>query len=288
MIQHLMDIRNISHLGVKDRNYMKIAVVDDQIKEIATLCDLLSEYASSTGLSLTIDRFESGEDLLSGYRPYQYAAIFLDIYMNGISGIDTARSIRGSDPEALIVFMTSSSDHMSEAFDVHAFQYLIKTPDKEDLRQTLSRLMDDILRKQGINEPVLSFTWDREDHKIPFSDIVYVRSSNHNVEIMDSSNKAYIPRITYAAIYDKLSSDSRFLQINRGILVNIDRIVSFSSAAAPNVCRLEGDYCFPINIREKKSINEIRQNYIFNKMHKKMDEATRQRDGSFVLLKARQ
>ena len=89
---------------------------------------------------------------------------------------------------------------------------------------------------------------------------------------MDSRKRAYCPRITYAAIRNKLSSDSRFLQINRGILVNIDKIESFSPATSPNVCRLAGDYCFPINIREKKSINETRQNYIFNKMHNRMND----------------
>ena len=259
---------------------MNIAVVDDQIKETGILCDTLSEYASSTGLSLTIDRFDSGEAFLAAYRPYLYAVIFLDIYMGGISGIETARSVRESDAEAQIVFLTSSMDHMSDAFSVHAFQYILKNGNEEDLREKLILVMEDIFRSKSSNTPVLSFTWDKKDHKISYDDIVYVRSSNHNVEIMDSHKVGYFPRITYAAIFKKLSGDGRFVQINRGILVNIDKIVSFSPPSEPNVCTLEGDYRFPVNLREKKAINEIRQNYIFSKMHNEMRDNENRSNGA--------
>ncbi|MCR4908709.1 MAG: LytTR family DNA-binding domain-containing protein [Lachnospiraceae bacterium] len=246
---------------------MNIAIIDDLISETDLLFNTLTEYSASAGNSFCIERFESGEDFLSGYQPYRYSVIFLDIYMKGMSGIEAAVSVRKTDPEVLIVFMTSSSDHMREAFDIHAYQYLIKTEDDEKLRQSVIRLMDDIMKKQGAYVPVLSITSEKTNFSIPYSDIVYVKSSNHNVEIMDSRHNIYCPRVTYTVIRGKLSSDSRFLQINRGILVNMDKIRSF----APPTCELEGGISFPVNIREKRLINEIRQNYIFSKMHSEMN-----------------
>ena len=247
---------------------MNIAVVDDQIRETAGLCDILTEYASSANLPVTVDRFESGEEFLAGYRPYLYSVIFLDIYMSGISGIETARSIRESDAEAHIIFLTSSMDHMGEAFSVHAFHYLLKQSG-EEFRKTVVELMDDVLKSRHSNSPVLGFLWGKKEYRISYNDLIYIKSNNHNLEIMDSHENAYFPRITYKDVYKKLSSDGRFLQINRGILVNIDKIESFSPASDPNICRLKGDYCFPINLRERKAINAIRQNYIFRKMHNK-------------------
>lgn len=57
---------------------------------------------------------------------------FLDIFMDGVSGIDTARQIRSNDYNALIVFASTSDDFYRESYDLFAFHYLIKpiTSDK--------------------------------------------------------------------------------------------------------------------------------------------------------------
>ena len=46
--------------------------------------------------------------LLKDYQPFRYTVIFLDIYMDGISGIETAKSIREMDDCTGIVFLTFS------------------------------------------------------------------------------------------------------------------------------------------------------------------------------------
>ncbi len=77
-------------------------------------------------LEYHIDLFPGGEDLLGTYRPFQYTVIFLDIYMDGISGIETAEKIREADEDANLVFLTASEEHRPEAFSVFATAYLIK------------------------------------------------------------------------------------------------------------------------------------------------------------------
>ena len=128
---------------------MNIAVVDDQIKETGVLCDTLSEYASSTGLSLTIDRFDSGEAFLAGYRPYLYAVIFLDIYMEKMTGIEAAEKIREVDDDVLLVFQTTSEEHRAEAFTWYASAYLIKSPDDGVLFRTLDHILHLHTEKNG-------------------------------------------------------------------------------------------------------------------------------------------
>ena len=120
---------------------MNIAVVDDQYSEIAFLCEILDSYAKESGLSVKIDHFESGEEFLASFRPFYYQVIFLDIYMEGITGIETAASLRQSDIDARIIILTSSDVHMREAFDVHAFQYLIKFQDPEKFRKAFEPLI---------------------------------------------------------------------------------------------------------------------------------------------------
>lgn len=75
---------------------------------------------------------------MKNYRPCQYAAVFLDIYMNGITGIETAEVIRKTDANLLLIFITSSPEHMADAFRIHAYEYVTKPFEKS----RIFRLMD--------------------------------------------------------------------------------------------------------------------------------------------------
>ena len=92
---------------------------------------------------MILSRFTSGEEILDGYRPYQYSVIFLDIYMDGINGIDTAKKIRETDRDALLVFLTTSEDHMMSAWRIHAYEYILKPVKIEQV----FLVMDDILER---------------------------------------------------------------------------------------------------------------------------------------------
>lgn len=251
---------------------MNIAVVDDQYSEIAFLCEILDSYAKESGLSVKIDRFESGEEFLASFRPFYYQVIFLDIYMEGITGIETAASLRQNDIDARIIILTSSDVHMREAFDVHAFQYLIKFQDPEKFRSKIYNLMNDILRRYYHSSQGLSFTSKGHDHHLPFSNILYLKSNNHNVDIVDISKNVYSPRMTFSSVQKQLATDGRFLLINRGLLVNMDMITGLIPPDFPKECELKGEIRLPINVREKNKILLTRQNYIFNKMHDEMAE----------------
>ena len=68
--------------------------------------------------------FILGEALIDAYDFYD--AVFLDIDMKGINGIETGRKIRERDHETKIIYLTSYRDYVAGAFEVHAFQYLLK------------------------------------------------------------------------------------------------------------------------------------------------------------------
>ena len=51
---------------------------------------------------------------------------FLDIYMNGINGMETARKIRLWDTSCHIIFVTTLSDFAVDSYEVKATYYLIK------------------------------------------------------------------------------------------------------------------------------------------------------------------
>lgn len=88
--------------------------------------------------SVQVDVFLSGEMLLMHYKPYD--AVFLDIDMNGINGIETGKKIRQIDKEVKIIYLTSYRDYVSGAFMVHAFQYLLKPVSKTVMCNVLKEI----------------------------------------------------------------------------------------------------------------------------------------------------
>ena len=66
-----------------------------------------------------------------------YHLIFLDIEMEGLNGIETAKLLRNIDKNFILIFVTSFEQYALESFEVSPFRYLIKPVSIEKLREVL-------------------------------------------------------------------------------------------------------------------------------------------------------
>ena len=105
---------------------MHIAIVDDLDSDRSMLEKILREYETVNGLDLNISQFDSGEALLRDYAKYRYSLVILDIYMKGMSGLETANRLRETDDDLPILFLTTSGEFTLDAFSVFAVGYLKK------------------------------------------------------------------------------------------------------------------------------------------------------------------
>ena len=87
---------------------MNIAIVDDLSYENDKLKNILNEYAAINKIALKTDEYNNGESFLKNYSPYAYTIVFLDIFMEGLSGVDIAKIIRKSDTDTIIVFLAGN------------------------------------------------------------------------------------------------------------------------------------------------------------------------------------
>ena len=198
--------------------------------------------------------------MLADYRPLRYSAVFLDIYMDGMSGIEAAQKVRETDRDALIVFLTTSEDHMPEAFRLHAYEYIIKPVNKKDL----FRVMDDILRRTtSVETPRFSFTTSQGEAAISYDDLVMVGTDAHNyLEVTNKAGDTLLTRMTFQTASDVLLQDKRFLLVRRGVIVNMAYIRKIDNA----LCHLSIGSPIPISSRNRKKLEQVWDNYLVDKM----------------------
>lgn len=97
---------------------------------------------------------EDGDAALRLFEALRPDVVFLDVEMPKLSGVECAKRISDIEPKAIIIFATAHDEYMPEAFEVYAFDYLVKPFRVERLNQTLERIRDAGVVKSGL--PVLN------------------------------------------------------------------------------------------------------------------------------------
>ena len=82
----------------------------------------------------------NGEEAIARFQELHPQVVFLDVDMPHRNGIDCARAIQDMNPAAIIIFATAHEEYRQEAFEVYAFDYLVKPFNLERLEQTLDRI----------------------------------------------------------------------------------------------------------------------------------------------------
>ncbi len=238
---------------------MNIAIIDDVPDEIKELTALLKQYAALNRMEIEIDRFSCAESFLKKYRPLLFTAIFMDIYMEGMTGIEAARRIRETDRSVALIFLTTSEEHRADAFHCHAYDYLTKPVQKDSLFCT----MDDLLRiKTETDGQKFIFSSNRREYSLPYSEITCIRTESNGsnyLEIMDTSGNTYRARMTFSSVSRQLMEDNRFILLKSYVLVNLEHIALLKE----NCAVLTGGEQLPFSSRKAKEIRHIWQNYMF-------------------------
>lgn len=150
---------------------VKIIICDDSEEDIALLSNTLYTYDPS----FEITAFTTAETMLSEITDTGFAAdiLFLDIYMPGINGILAAQRIRTERKKLKIIFISFSNEHYSQAYEVFAFNYILKPLDKKRLYSVLDRALEE-LGQESICK--ISITYKSVSYSVNCRDILYVES----------------------------------------------------------------------------------------------------------------
>lgn len=198
---------------------MKIAAVDDNQTDLELFLKLAGAYGEKHHRTIYVQGFTDGKDFLREFQRGKFSAVFLDIYMDGLNGVETARAIRQKDEEVRLFFTTTSADHLADGFAVEATHYLLKPLTEEKIEEAMHRLRDFFAKE----ESVIVFPNGSKEILIPKNQILYIETIRNGIMIY-CRQEAIPVRCSISAAMERLQF-SNFLRCHRYSAVHLDAVV---------------------------------------------------------------
>lgn len=233
---------------------MRIAICEDEEFIQNSIEKNIEKCLEITGMAGKCECFVSAEELLEkGNMPY--ALYILDVEMKKLSGLELAEHIRTEDRNAVILFMTNHSEMMQKAFDVQAFQYLVKPIDEETACRTIVRALHTIKERTNC----IQFTDKTKDFIFYYDEIEYIESRRRKIIVhTESGDHEFYGRLDQ--IEDEMKG-SMFVRIHNSYLINMEKLKEVEREKV--ILRSGAEV--PIARSYKKNFNIVYQNFILMK-----------------------
>lgn len=211
---------------------MRIAICDDE----KNIRELIGDNVAKQYPDAEISFFQSGEELLLSDESIDI--LFLDIQMSGIDGMETAKELRKKDKSVILIFVTAVEEYVFQAFDVGAFNYIVKPIDDGKFSDVLHRAVDE-WNSQNLNkkEPEGRYVLINNSGvhtKVTLDEIVYAEVFNRKVVIhkLDGEIEYY----GKMSDLESLAGDS-FFRPHRAYLINFKYVEKYD---ATTICLEKG------------------------------------------------
>ena len=228
-----------------------IAVCDDEKYMSEKIAKMVKDFFGRKKIEISVLQYPSGEELLK-YKT-EMDILFLDIEMQGINGMETARRLRAENYQGFLIFITILKEMVFQSFEVSPFDYLVKPVKEEDFLRTMERLL---LSMQSNEKANLLIQKGHESSIISFGDIIYC-------EIID--RKVYLHLRTGEVIdyYDRIENlekklDKRFFKCHRSYLINLNYLKSYKNNMAYMANGLE----IPVSRLRRKEFSKVILQYM--------------------------
>ena len=201
---------------------IQIGICDDSEEDIRILTEALYTYDAS----FQILTYTNGESLFEDCCDTKilFDILFLDIYMPGSNGIETAGKIRAGMKDTKIIFISSSNEHYPEAYDVFAFNYILKPLNPEKLNCVLDQALTDITKER---RQQISFNYKAANYRIFCMDILYIESRDKIIcfHMTDKTTLQCYSKLD--VILEQLPEES-FIRCHQSFAVNIFHVTEMA------------------------------------------------------------
>ena len=204
---------------------INVLVADDELPAVEELAFLLGKD-DRIG---KIHRASSGAAALRALEGETVDAVFLDIHMPAVSGLDIARVISRSSRPPAVVFVTADEDCALEAFELAAVDYLLKPVRAERLARSVGRICE--LLKDGAEPPeLITVDLGGTTKMIRRDDVTYVQAQGDYARL-HTAEASYLIRVPLADL-EQQWAQAGFIRTHRSYLISLKHVTHMKLAAA--------------------------------------------------------
>lgn len=206
---------------------IKVMIIEDEPQIRKLLCKIVEKQ---DGFEVVA---EAGDfaGAVTEYTKYKADVVFADIDLNGESGLECVKVLLALDPKLKVVFATAHSEYMANAFEIYAFDYLVKPFNVERVVKTLKRIRDNHYEEEKAQTGSEHLEQYKEKllikgkEQISFvdkKDIIMVERVESVTQII-TKDETYRTSIGLGEIEEKLST-KEFMRCHKSYIINLSMI----------------------------------------------------------------
>ncbi|NLI90516.1 MAG: response regulator transcription factor [Epulopiscium sp.] len=196
---------------------MNCIIVDDELPAIQELRYFIENFSAIK----IQEEFEDSLKALKYIQKNKTDIIFLDINMPKLDGLTLGKVINTLDEIPILVFISAHKEFALDAFQVAAFDYILKPYSEARIVSTLNRL--EALKNSKSKKEKISLWKDDKLYVVNIKDISYCKSDEHDI-IIYVGKEEYRITSTISGFYERLPEET-FFRCHRSYIVNLDRII---------------------------------------------------------------
>jgi two-component system, LytTR family, response regulator len=221
-------------MTAEPRTTVRALIVDDEPLARAHLRSLLRERGDVD----VVGECGDGRSAIDQIRQLTPELVLLDIQMPELDGLEVIREV-GPAKMPAVVFVTAYDEHALAAFEVHAFDYILKPVSRQRFTQAIDRVvgliraesppaerpLDALIEAMRTERTALDRIAVKADGRVLFirvSEIDWIEADDDLVRI-HAGKSVHAHRSTLTHLEERLPA-SKFLRVHRSTLVNVDRI----------------------------------------------------------------
>jgi len=217
---------------------IKVMLVEDET-EIRKILRKMVEKQDGFQVVADCGDFATGVTEFMKFRP---EVVFMDIDLGGASGMDLAKTMTELNPKTKIIFATAHSEYMANAFEIYAFDYLVKPFNLERVAKTLSRIREMAGEKEhtdssdsqtdDVSDKVLKLSEQHKDKLmikgkeqmtfIDKKDIIMVERID-GATIITTAENTFQTSAALGSIEEKLDP-AEFMRCHKSYIINLSMI----------------------------------------------------------------
>lgn len=195
---------------------MRCVIVDDEFPAREELKYFISKFPGTELTQEFGDSLDAFDYLQEHAR--EVDVLFLDINMPELNGLNLGKIIRKLNPGMKIVFVTAYREYAVDAFEIQAFDYLLKPYSEDRIEKLLSRLS--VEKKQISNK--VSISVGEKIMVFNTEDIIVVEADKKESRVY-TTKECYLTKMKISDWEEQLP-ENQFYRCHRSYLVNLSKV----------------------------------------------------------------